>query len=130
MAWKSVGFGALLVAFTLIGSGSVDARREAPAGCPAIDADLTAAGREVFTSTGNCAACHGPEATGGQLAPDLTDEEWLNVDTPSYDEIAAVVREGVPCPTRFPAPMPPMGGADLSDEQVCAVAAYVVSLSD
>lgn len=130
MAWNNVGFGTLLVAFTLIGSGWVDARREAPAGCPAIDAALTAAGREVFTSGGNCTACHGPDATGGPLAPDLTDDEWLNVETASYEEIATVVRDGVPSPGKFPAPMPPMGGADLSEEQVCAVAAYVLSLSD
>jgi mono/diheme cytochrome c family protein len=43
--------------------------------------------------------------------------------------IEGVVRNGVPQPKQFPAPMPAMGGAPLSDEQVRAVAAYVYSIS-
>ena len=36
---------------------------------------------------------------------------------------------GVPKPKEHPAPMPPKGGAPLTDDQVKAVAAYVYSLS-
>lgn len=97
--------------------------------CPEPDPALEERGREVYAGPGNCAACHGPDGTGTPLAPDLTDDEWLNLESESYEEIAGLVGSGVPAPVRFPAPMPPDGGGDLSAEQVCAVAAYVRSLS-
>lgn len=85
-------------------------------------------GRQVFTGRGGCQACHGPNAGGTQLAPDLTDAEWLNVAGPEIDALAQVIRTGVPQPKQYPAPMPPMGGASLSAEQVQALAAYVASI--
>ena len=39
------------------------------------------------------------------------------------------IREGVPEPKQYRSPMPPMGGASLTPEQVAAVAAYVWALS-
>jgi mono/diheme cytochrome c family protein len=39
------------------------------------------------------------------------------------------VREGVPQPKEFRDPMPPMGGAQLTPEQLSAVSAYVWGLS-
>lgn len=97
--------------------------------CPDIDQELVERGREVFAGAGSCFSCHGGAAGGSQLGPDLTDGEWLNVDG-SYGAIAEVVRTGVSSPERFPAPMPPMGGASLSRDQVCSVAAYIYSLSE
>ena len=85
-------------------------------------------GRQLFTGAGGCHACHGPQATGTQLAPDLTDGEWINVSGPNVEEIAELIRTGVPQPVEHPAPMPPMGGANLSAEQVQALAAYVGTL--
>lgn len=107
----------------------------APAGGPAIPAQLPAGvtaamiteGQQIFTSTGNCYTCHGPDAKGTQLAPNLTDSEWLNISG-KYDEIVKTVHTGVPQPKQHPAPMPSMGGAQLTDDQVNAVAAYVWSL--
>ena len=61
------------------------------------------------------------------MAPRLSDGEWLNIDG-SYDQIAQLVREGVPRPRRYPGMMPARGGAPLEDGEVCAVAAYVSSL--
>ncbi len=86
-------------------------------------------GRQIFTGAGGCIACHGPDAKGTALAPDLTDSEWLHVSGPDYDAIVNLIKTGVPQPVNHPGPMPPMGGANLTDEQVHAVAAYVVSLS-
>ena len=43
--------------------------------------------------------------------------------------ILKVIKEGVPKPKQFRSPMPPMGGAQLSDTQASALAAYVWSLS-
>jgi mono/diheme cytochrome c family protein len=77
---------------------------------------------------GTCTACHGQDAKGTAVAPDLTDSQWLNGDG-SYQFIVHTVTTGVPKPKQHPAPMPPKGGATLSDDQVKAVAAYVYSLS-
>lgn len=85
-------------------------------------------GRQLFTGQGGCQACHNPQATGTQLAPDLTDDEWLNVSGPDMTEIADLIRTGVPQPEEHPAPMPPMGGASLDDQQVEALAAYVAAI--
>jgi mono/diheme cytochrome c family protein len=95
---------------------------------PATDVAL---GDRVFhgqAGGGTCFACHGPDAKGTPLAPNLTDREWLDSDG-SLGGIAATIKNGVPKPKKFQAAMPPMGGARLSDEQVNAVAAYIHSLS-
>ena len=90
-----------------------------------------ALGDSIFhgqVASGTCTACHGQDAKGTAVAPDLTDATWLNGDG-SYQFIVTTVTNGVPKPKEHPAPMPPKGGATLSDDQVKAVAAYVYSLS-
>lgn len=86
-------------------------------------------GEKIFKGQGNCYTCHGPDAHGTQLAPNLTDSEWLHVSGPNVDELAKLITNGVPNPVSHPAPMPAMGGATLTPEQVQAVAGYVASLS-
>lgn len=95
-----------------------------PAGATA---EMVTQGHQIFASTGNCFTCHGPDAKGGQLAPNLADADWLNTDG-TYEGIQNVVKTGVAQPKQYPAPMPAMGGAQLSDDQVKQVAAYVWSL--
>jgi len=99
----------------------------APAGQPpaGATAEMVAAGQQTFNTV--CVACHGPDAKGTQLAPDLTDQEWLNTDG-TYEGIISIVTNGVPQPKQHPSPMPPMGGASLTEQQVRDVAAYVWSL--
>lgn len=41
-----------------------------------LDADGIAAGKALFSQ--NCVACHGPEAQGAQVGPNLTDDYWLH----------------------------------------------------
>lgn len=104
----------------------------APASADGLDPQLVQAGQQVFAGPGLCTACHGPNATGTALAPNLTDGQWLWIENPSENlqqKIVDLVRAGVPQPREAPAPMPPMGGASLSDDQLNAVAAYVVSLN-
>ena len=95
-----------------------------PQGATAQD---VSAGQQIFAATGNCYTCHGPDAKGTALAPDLTDATWINVDG-TFDAIQQVVRTGVATPKEHPAPMPAMGGASLSDDQIRQVSAYVWSL--
>jgi glucose/arabinose dehydrogenase/mono/diheme cytochrome c family protein len=75
-----------------------------------------------------CTGCHGDSGEGTPLGPPLTAKKWLWGDG-SYPAIAKTIREGVPQPKEYRSPMPPMGGAQLTSEQVSAVAAYVWALS-
>ena len=114
------------------GENAAPAASETPAAAPAnmppgVTAEMVTQGQQIFSSTGICYTCHGPDAKGTQLAPNLTDAEWINVSG-TYDDIMNVVRTGVPTPKQHPAPMPAMGGASLSDDQIKQVAAYVWSL--
>jgi mono/diheme cytochrome c family protein len=77
---------------------------------------------------GTCYACHGQDGKGSGVGPNLTDSEWLNTDG-TLEGIVKVIKAGVAQPKKAPAPMPPMGGATLTDDQVQAVAAYEYSLS-
>ena len=94
-----------------------------------VTAEMIAQGGSIFRDNGLCYTCHGQDATGGPLAPNLTDDEWLNVAEGSYDEIVGVIQSGVAQPKEHAAAMPPMGGASLSEEQVRSVAAYVWALA-
>src|SRR5690606_18612418 len=96
---------------------------------PGVTPEMVAQGQQIYSSNGLCFTCHGPDATGiPNLGPSFRDNEWLNIDG-SYDAIVQVIQTGVPQPKEAASPMPPMGGAQLTDEQVRAVAAYVYSLS-
>ena len=75
-----------------------------------------------------CTGCHGAAATGTTLGPNLTGKTWLWSDG-SYAGIAKTITDGVMQPKQFRSPMPPKGGADLSADQVSAVAAYIWGLS-
>lgn len=84
------------------------------------DTSLVEAGAEVFDI--NCSACHGADGKGDiyQGAPNLTDAIWLyGGDYETVKETVMNSRFGV---------MPPMGGAQLSEAEIRAVATYVHQL--
>lgn len=98
------------------------------AGAPAgVDQAMVEAGAQQFGTV--CAACHGVGGVGTGAGPQLNDSEWLNVTSGTYDELVAVIANGVPNPKQYPAPMPPRGGGPFNDEQVRQLAAYVFALS-
>ncbi len=106
---------------------------EAPAYDPAllpegVTTSMVEAGEALFLGSGICYSCHTPEATGGPLAPDLTDDQWLNVDG-EYASIVQLIKDGVPQPREHPGAMLPRAGMPLSDEEVEALAAYTYMLS-
>jgi mono/diheme cytochrome c family protein len=94
-----------------------------------VTAQMVQEGHRVYHGPGICLTCHGQDGRGTALGPALDDQQWLNIPTGSYEEIMEVVRTGVARPVAHPAPMPPMGGANLSDADLRAVAAYVYGLS-
>jgi glucose/arabinose dehydrogenase/mono/diheme cytochrome c family protein len=75
-----------------------------------------------------CAGCHGTNAKGTPLGPDLTTSKWLWGDG-SLQSITTIITNGVPHPKNYNEPMPPMGGAQLSPSQITAVASYVWAIS-
>lgn len=93
-----------------------------------VTVDMVREGRDLFNGGGICYTCHTLEATGGPLAPDLTDDTWINVDG-EYQSIVELVKTGVSQPIEHPGAMLPRAGMPLTDEQVEAVAAYAYMLS-
>jgi glucose/arabinose dehydrogenase/mono/diheme cytochrome c family protein len=75
-----------------------------------------------------CTGCHGSGATGTPLGPDLTGNRWIWSDG-TAEGIAGSIRVGVMHPKNYRQPMPATGGAQLTADQVSAVAAYVWALS-
>jgi glucose/arabinose dehydrogenase len=93
--------------------------------------EMVALGERVFRGEvggAPCTGCHGTNATGTTLGPNLTDTQWLWGDG-SYAAIAKIIAAGVPQPKQYRSPMPPKGGAELTPDQVSAVAAYIWGLS-
>ena len=95
-------------------------------------AAMVALGDSIFhgqAASGTCFTCHGADAKGTPLAPPLVQHQWLTGDG-SYAFIQKRVTEGMPQPTApYTAPMLPMGGVQLSADQIKAVAAYVYAIS-
>jgi cytochrome c oxidase cbb3-type subunit 3 len=84
------------------------------------DAAAAAAGETVFMD--NCAVCHGETGEGDitQGAPNLADAIWLyGGDYDTLRETVTYARFGI---------MPAMGGADLGEAEIRAVAVYVHQL--
>jgi glucose/arabinose dehydrogenase/mono/diheme cytochrome c family protein len=93
--------------------------------------EMVALGNRIYhgqVGGATCTGCHGAGGKGTPLGPDLTDTKWLWSDG-SYAGIAKTITSGVSQPKEYRSPMPPMGGAQLSTDQVSAVAAYIWALS-
>jgi len=98
---------------------------------PGASADMVALGNRIFhgeVGGAACTGCHGADGAGTPLGPSLADNQWLWSDG-SVAGIASTITQGVMQPKQYRAPMPPLGGAQLSPEQVKALAAYVWGLS-
>ena len=73
---------------------------EKPAGAPGVAPGMIALGDSIFhgqAAGGTCFTCHGQDAKGTPMAPDLTDQQWLNADG-SLQSITNIVTKGVPQP--------------------------------
>ncbi|MDP9088898.1 MAG: c-type cytochrome [Pseudomonadota bacterium] len=105
-------------------AGADTSRLTAP---PGTTPAMVARGNRVFQGVeggATCTGCHGADAKGSPLGPDLTGGKWLWSDG-SYAGIARTIAQGVAQPKQYRSPMPAMGGAQLSSDEVMAVAAYV-----
>jgi mono/diheme cytochrome c family protein len=85
------------------------------------------AGGKLF-AVNTCTGCHGQDAKGTPLGPDLTSGRFAWSDG-STAGIAKTITEGVAMPKQYRSAMPALGGAPLSGSDVNAVAAYVWAIS-
>jgi glucose/arabinose dehydrogenase len=117
--------------------GPVMAENQAPAtgAAPAVPQGATQAmvmlGDRIYhgqVGGAPCTGCHGIDGAGTPLGPTLKAHAWLWSDG-SYAGIKQTILAGVAAPKQYRSAMPAMGGAQLSADQLSAVAAYVWTLS-
>ncbi len=132
-AWK----GASVLVLTALAAGCASAAAPEAGPAPAADVgvaptpELVAEGQQIFGGAGRCSVCHGAGGAGGRFGPDLTDDDWAWIDPASPSamaDLANVIRNGVTEPRVSDTGMPPMGGGNLTDAQLNALAAYILSL--
>lgn len=81
------------------------------------DAATVEQGRALFTQ--NCAACHRADG-GGQIGPNLTDNQWIHGGTPL--RVFRTVSEGIAAKGM------PAWGAQLGPDRTMSVVAYLLTL--
>jgi mono/diheme cytochrome c family protein len=112
-----------------VGAAAGAATESAPASLPvpagATKAEVALGGRLFHSQT--CIGCHGSDGKGTPQGPDLTSGKWLWGDG-SLASIRSTIDKGVAAPKRYSGAMPARGGAQLSDKDVSAIAAYVWAL--
>jgi mono/diheme cytochrome c family protein len=96
----------------------------APAG---VTQEMVVEGQRLYGTV--CTACHGAGGTGSPAGPPLNDQDWIHIDG-SFQQLVAIIQNGVPNAVRYPGMMPPLGGGNFSPDQVEAMAAYLLALSN
>ncbi len=119
-----------LLIFAAMILSATSAAAQSPVGLPdGVTPNMVAKGDSIYHHGGLCFACHGPDAKGTAVCPNLTDDVWLHIKG-TYPEIVAQVTKGTPKEeSKSGNVMPPKGGSSLSEDDVKAVAAYVYTLS-
>jgi glucose/arabinose dehydrogenase/mono/diheme cytochrome c family protein len=98
---------------------------------PGVDPAQVVLGGRIFhgqVANAPCAGCHGANAMGTPLGPDLTSGKW-RWGNGSRASIAQTITNGVPHPKDYRSPMPAMGGTQLTPAQIAATATYIWALS-
>jgi cbb3-type cytochrome c oxidase subunit III len=124
---RCTGLAVALVMATAISGGwsLLSAQDPLPEG---VTAEMIAAGGEVFAGTAGCKACHGEGAKGVEnMTGDLTDVEWRFAEGGTLEAVVKAIKEGVSSEKTGGLAMPAFGDK-LTDEQVKAAAAYILSL--
>ncbi len=97
---------------------------------PGVTRETVALGSKLYHGevvAASCVGCHGSAGKGTPLGPDLTKSKLVWSDG-SVAGIAGTITHGVAQPKSYRNPMPALGGAQLTPDQVSAIAAYVWAL--
>jgi glucose/arabinose dehydrogenase/cytochrome c5 len=116
------GLSTLTAAPAAKASGSAGAGAALPVP-PGSTAAQVANGDKLYHAN-SCAGCHGSNAGGTPVGPDLTSGKYLWGDG-SVANLSATITSGVSMPKQYRQAMPPMGGAQLSASDVHDIAAYI-----
>jgi cbb3-type cytochrome c oxidase subunit III len=112
----------LLMATTTSGSLSL------LSGQTPMTAKMVAAGGEVFAGDAGCKMCHGADAKGiKNMTGDMTDAEWKFATGGTLEALVKAIKQGVSSEKSGGLAMPAFGDK-LTDDQVKAAAAYILSL--
>jgi glucose/arabinose dehydrogenase len=90
---------------------------------PGSTAAQVASGDKLYHAS-SCAGCHGSNAGGSPVGPDLTSGKYLWGDG-SVAALGATITSGVSMPKQYRQAMPPMGGAQLTAANVHDISAYI-----
>ena len=82
--------------------------------------ELLTEGKAIFVK--NCVSCHGPEAQGASIGPNLTDEYWIHKG--GIKDIFKTIKNGVQEKGMIP------WGQQLSNAQIAAAATFIKSLQE
>ncbi len=94
---------------------------------PGFTKEQVASGDRLFHAQ-TCTGCHGADAKGTPVGPNLTSGTWLWGDG-SVAALAQTITAGVPQPKQYRSAMPALGGAQLSGSDVQDLAAYLWAVS-
>lgn len=100
--------------------GSGDAGLPTP---PGSTREQVANGDKLYHGS-TCTGCHGADAKGTPLGPNLTGPAYLWGDG-GVAALEKTINEGVAQPKQFRSPMPALGGAQLTASDVHDLAAYI-----
>ncbi len=90
---------------------------------PGSTAEQVASGDKLYHAQ-TCGGCHGSNAGGSPVGPDLTSGKYLWGDG-SVAALSATITSGVAQPKQYRQAMPALGGAQLTPAEVHDIAAYL-----
>ncbi len=95
---------------------------------PGVTQQTIGEGQALFYGDGRCNGCHGEDAQGILgVGTDLTDGEWRHTEGGTFQAFIDVISQGLTHEKTEGWAMP--GGAEFTDQQVRALAAYIWSLA-
>jgi mono/diheme cytochrome c family protein len=92
---------------------------------------MVAEGATLFAGTARCSRCHGEGGVDGRFGPNLADDTWVHINPANptaMTDLVNLIRTGIAEPLIGTSGMPAMGGAQLTEPQMQALAAYILSL--
>lgn len=121
---KSSRMWMILAGMTVGVTSGLSAQEAAP-----VTPEMIAQGKTLYAGAAACQMCHGLAGKGTGMTAPLTDTTWAYAEEGTLEAVAAVIRDGLTPAQTGKMPMPAASAKKLTEEQITALAAYVMSLS-